>query len=295
MNIVRMAFWVCMLLFIGAVSTVAAPASMPEALAWRTLEPGLELVRVAVAKQPDADGGAVGIEVEQPVVFVGALPKATILVLRIDPVLFGFSLHMASESGARSLASVGKGENLVAAINAGMYLPDHSTSTGYLRSGTHTNNPHLASGYGAFFVANPKEGVLPPALLLDRNKDDWQTSIHKYDLVMQNYRMTTADGRIIWKQPNRTYSIAALSQDAEGRVLFFLCATPVPALNFITTVLALPLGAKSLMYLEGGSEAALLIRAGDMDMVETGRHPSGLWGGSSNLLLPNVLGVWRRK
>lgn len=298
MNTFRVAVLACFFFFSGVPAAMAASAPLEvsdtDPLAWRSLEPGLEIVRTRVLAAPPTDGGADAVTEGRAAALPGVSPEATMLILRIDPARFEFSLHMASESGVRSLASIGASEKLVAAVNAGMYLPDHSTNTGYLRSRTHTNNSRLASGYGAFFVAGPKDAALPPALLLDRNKDDWQTAIRNYDLVMQNYRMTAADGRIVWKQPDRAYSIAALSQDEDGRVLFLLCATPVPALDFITTVLALPLGAKSIMYLEGGSEAALLIRAGGINVVEAGRHPSGFWGGSANLLLPNVLGVKRR-
>lgn len=293
MGIFRAVIGGCILLFFGVTNALCDTATGSRDIAWKVLEPGLEFARAPVVSASSRDEAPPGGDAEAPAASP-VIPNAFVSILRIDPERFGFSLHMASESGARSLASLGKGENLVAAVNAGMYLPDNSTSTGYLRSNSHTNNPRVAAGFGAFFVAEPQDASLPRARLLDRARDDWQTAIHRYDVVMQNYRMTTAEGRVIWKQPDRTYSIAALSQDDRGRVLFLLCATPVPAMDFITTVLALPLDAKSLMYLEGGSEAALLVRAGDMDTVEAGRHPSGLWGGNANLLLPNVLGVFRR-
>ena len=88
--------------------------------------------------------------------------------------------------------------------------------------------------------------------------------------------------------------MAALSQDASGRVLFLLCPDPVPAAEYMAALLRLPLGIRSVMYLEGGSEAALLINAGGVSTVEAGRHVSGLWGGSANLMLPNILGIRKR-
>ena len=215
-----------------------------------------------------------------------------VTVLRIDPAQFAFSLYMASEKGPKLLPEIGKSEDFAAAINAGMYLPDRLTSTGYLRDTAHANNARIAAGFGAFFVAEPRAKGLPRALLLDRQKDDWQQALNQYSLVMQNYRMTTPEGRVIWKQGSSPHSVAALSQDAAGNILFLFCPAPVFAGDFMTALLHLPLGIRSVMYLEGGTDAALLIRAGGIDSVQTGRHASGLWGGGLNL--PNVLGIRRR-
>lgn len=257
----------------GAAGTEAAP------IAWRTLEPGLDLARVGVTLLPPSG--------EQP------SPPVPVTFLRIDPARFAFSLHMASEKGRRTLAELGREENLAAAINAGMYLPDKMTSTGYLRSATHVNNARLAGSLNAIFVAEPLL-PLPPAQLLDKTRHDWEKVLGSYELAMQNYRMNTLDGRVIWKQAERLYSVAALSQDASGAVYFILCPTPVQASDFVAALLRLPLGLGTIMYLEGGSEAALLIRAGGLETVEAGRHPSGLWSGNGGLVLPNVLGVRKR-
>ncbi|MDL2210084.1 phosphodiester glycosidase family protein [Desulfovibrio sp. OttesenSCG-928-O18] len=280
------AFCLCFLVFSWAHGARAAEAPAP--VAWKTLEPGLELAQVPLAVVSDAPVVAGGANTG-PATFA-----ATLSVVRIAPDKFVFSLYMASESGPRTLAEVGERENFSAAINAGMYLPDRSTSTGYLRSATHTNNGRVAANFGAFFVAEPADKKLPRARLLDRTRDDWQKALQQYGLVMQNYRMTTPEGRLIWKQGDRPHSVAALSQDNAGNILFLFCPDPVPATDFMSAVLRLPLGIKSVMYLEGGIDAALLIRSGDVKTVRTGRHASGLWSGGAGLALPNVLGVRRR-
>ncbi|MEI3478052.1 MAG: hypothetical protein V8Q84_01855 [Bilophila sp.] len=60
-----------------------------------------------------------------------------------------------------SLGEWARRKDLVAAINASMYLPDGVTSTGYLRAGDVINNGRIASLFGAFFVAGPDAGDLP--------------------------------------------------------------------------------------------------------------------------------------
>lgn len=271
---------VFLLLCLAALAFPAGAAGTEtDAVVWRMLEPGLELARVDIT--PLSPSGE------------RATASATATFLRIDPAKFAFSLHMASEKGPKTLTELARDEDLTAAINAGMYLPDKITSTGYLRSATHTNNARIAGSFNAIFVAEPVSS-LPPAQLLDKTRHDWEKALDSYGLVMQNYRMNTLDGRVIWKQAERLHSVAALSQDASGAVYFILCPTPVQAADFVAALLRLPLGLGTIMYLEGGSEAALLIRAGGVETVEAGRHPSGLWSGNGGLVLPNVLGVRKR-
>ena len=71
--------------------------------------------------------------------------EARLTALRIDPARFDFILCASSQDGrpARALSDWGEQYDLTAAINASMYLPDGSTSTGYMRQGGHVNNKRL--------------------------------------------------------------------------------------------------------------------------------------------------------
>jgi uncharacterized protein YigE (DUF2233 family) len=281
-------FFLCFLILAGADPSCAAHAGQaPQAVAWNKLEQGLDLAKIPLALviSPAPEESA-----QEQVITL----TTTVSVLRIDPALFSFSLYMASEKGRKNMANVCKDENFVAATNTGMFLPDKMTSTGYLRQGPHANNNRIAANFGSFFVAGPVTAKLPQARLIDRNIHRWQKAIAEYSLVMQNYRMTTPTGRVIWKQAERLHSISALSQDAQGNILFIFCPDPVPASDFMAALLAHPLGASSVMYLEGGSEAALIINSGDISEMQTGRHASGLWSSGAKLEIPNVLGVKRR-
>ena len=198
---------------------------------------------------------------------------------------------MASEKGFVPLAELAEKENLVAATNAGMFQQDRLTSTGYLKNATHTNNAHIAANLGAFFVAGSGKERLPSARLIDRHEGDWQSEIARYDIVMQNYRMNAVGGEVLWKRRDRLHSMSVLSQDVQGRIYFIFCPDMVQGTDFAAALLALPLQLRTLMYLEGGSESALLVRTGGVAKVETGLP---LWGGGSGILLPNVLGLRRR-
>ena len=222
---------------------------------------------------------------------------ARLSVLRIDPAYFDFTLCARSkDSGpSRPLNEWGEQYNLSAAINASMYLPDGSTSTGYMRQGDHTNNGRIVQRFGAFFVAGPDEPGLPLAAIIDRDNPLWRQQMERYSLVIPNYRMINADRRILWSPGGPHYSISAVAQDGEGQILFMHCRQPVEAYAFAQQVLHLPLNVRTVMYVEGGGQAGLLVRSAALTRELVGLSPSGLLvTGDLRAVLPNVLGARRK-
>ena len=254
---------------------LAGSAYAEESL-WKVLEPGFSLAHFT----PDTDG----------------LSAANIVVLRLDPEEVEFVLLSASHKGnAASLSGWADAHNLAAAINASMYLPDGVTSTGYMRNGESLNNARIMTNFGAFFVAGRRDGGKPSATLLDRTQDDWETALPLYDIVVQNYRLISADGRMLWMPGGPSYAAAAIGQDTHGNILFIHSREPMSGENFGNLLLTLPLDLRMVMYVEGGTQASMLVRAGDVDKVWMGRHMADfLTSGNKNAPLPNVLGVRRK-
>lgn len=222
---------------------------------------------------------------------------ARLTVVRIDPAFFDFTLCARSQDNgpSRPLNQWGEQYNLSAAINASMYLPDGSTSTGYMRQGEHTNNGRIVQRFGAFFVAGPDEPGLPLAAIIDRDNPVWRQQLDRYSLVIQNYRMINADRRILWAPGGPHYSISAVAQDGEGQILFMHCRQPVEAYSFAQQVLHLPLNVRTVMYVEGGGQAGLLVRSAALTRELVGLSPTGLLvTGDLRAVLPNVLGARRK-
>lgn len=218
--------------------------------------------------------------------------------LRIDPARFDFVLCAASRDGrpARALNDWGEQYDLTAAINASMYLPDGSTSTGYMRHGEHVNNKRLVQRFGAFFVAGPDDARLPAAAILDRDDPQWRQRIDHYSLVIQNYRMINAERRILWSPGGPLYSISAVAQDGDGQILFLHCREPVEAYTFAQQLLHLPLNVRTVMYVEGGAQAGLLVRSASLRRELAGRSAADfLVTGNIKAMLPNVLGARRKQ
>lgn len=216
-----------------------------------------------------------------------------IMVVRVDPARFDFVVRTATTPGEqpRTLQDWAAKHNLTATINAGMYLPDGLTNTGYLRVGEHLNNPRLVQSFGAFLLAEPLNQDLPSVQLVDRSDPQWEALLPKYGSVVQNYRMVSASRRLLWRPSPQEHAISAISRDGAGRILLLHCREPVTGVDFASMVLDLPVDARTVMYLEGGTQAGLYLRPGG-PQLRMGRHPADFWtDGSVRQLLPNVIGI----
>lgn len=272
--------------------------SLATPLAWRTLAPGLELGTASFNTSPHATEGTL------------------LAMLRIVPAQFRFSLHMASEQGkALPLAGWGNAHGLTAGINASMYLQDNTTSTGYMRSGTHVNNSRAGTRLGAFFVAEPKKPGLPLADLLEAGDPNLSQRLEDYNVVAQNYRLIARSGRILWSEGGTRTSIAVVGKDTQGHILFILCEEPLTPVELATLLQSLSLHLGTVMYVEGGAQAGLFF-TGLTTAANTGSYPAALaprqdtntpfsilkgrhsfllGKGNADAPLPNILGIRPRQ
>lgn len=220
-------------------------------------------------------------------------------ILKIDSTLFDFQLFSSRWEGvrAKSMREWAEEKGLAAAINACMYQTDGLTSTGYMRSGEKLNNRHIAKKYGSFFVSGPCCPGLPQASVLDRQSDDWQALLPLYKNVVQNFRLMGQNGEQLWPENGPRHAVAAVAEDHEGRILFLLCSEPVSVYDFVEALNAFPdLALKSAMYVEGGSDAALLMKKNGKPLLVNGLSPAGymLSNRGDEIPLPNIIGVKRR-
>jgi hypothetical protein len=268
---------------------------------WRNMAPGIDKLEFKLQTYPAGD--------LRQKIKISAIPHETqeahanFIIVRSEPKKCIYSLHMTSEDGHRqTMLKRAQNHKLYAAINAGMFLPDNLKNTGFMRNATHVNNGRIASNFGVFFLAGPRKEGLPQAIILEKSDlgDKLTEKIADYDIVIQNYRLISSTGKILWPENPETYSISALSADKAGNILFIFCEVPLSAADFSRVLMALPLGINLTMYLEGGSQAGLII----VEDIENMRQKNGyrIWGGShryfagftafEHLSLPNVLGVF---
>ncbi len=287
MNTLRAIALALLLLVFPAALCAEAPepalTSPGENIAWTSPEDGLDMARLAYTSDR-------GDEFSR---------RMIIRVLRFNTDNFDFHLYSSRWEGQSvpTMREWAAGKNLTAAINASMYLKDGQTSTGYMRSGERTNNGRIVSRYGAFFVASPREPGLPRAAVLDRSVDDWQNLLPRYDIVVQNFRLMGPDGRQVWPEKGPEHAVAAIAEDMNGRILFLHCSDPASVHDFVEALNAhKDLNLNSAMYVEGGSEASLLLRLPEEFHVWNGMSPASYMFSSRGdaIPLPNILGAVRR-
>jgi hypothetical protein len=109
--------------------------------------------------------------------------------------------------------------------------------------------------------------------------------------------MISCDRRNVWSPQPDKWSTAAVGMDDTGKVLFLFGQTPLSVHDFINILLALPLGIRNAMYLEGGPQASLHVSMKGVEVDRNGSLESALDDSEAIRLVfqvPNVLGVVRK-
>ena len=241
---------------------------------WEKLETGLDYTSILIDKESNTK----------------------VRIIRINPKFFQFKLLCISEEKGtpKSLRQWVKEYNLIAAINASMYLTDGKTSTGYMRNARHINNGRIGKNFGAFFLAEPIKSHLPFAQIIEKPQVNLNKALGNYQIIIQNYRFINEKKEILWKISQEKHAIAAIAEDKNKSILFLHCQNPITAYNFAKKILELPLNIHKLMYVEGGIEASMALNINNNLTTWAGNHPSGLFGASIITHLPNVLGIIRK-
>lgn len=262
---------------------------------WRTLEKGLDVAEFTLMVSSG----------EPPVIAIRPLLKGAssdLVALRIDPAYFDFVLHMETAGKKLSMQEFAREEGLIAAINAGMFMQDNLTNTGYMRFGEQINNGHVASNFGAFFLAAPKKTGLPNARLVEKSAlgSNIMQELSNYQLALQNYRLISSERKVLWPQGSAKHSISVLSCDPAGNIMLIMCRAQLSPVDFARILLRLPFGCQLTMYLEGGHQAGLFLANSGSESNKT----ETLWRGkyaarisanpSAAFILPNMIGVKRR-
>jgi len=209
-------------------------------------------------------------------------------IVRVDPARATLTVALASELGApRTAAEWCRASNLSVAINLGMFQLDGRSNVGYLRHGSHANNPRW-NDYNAVLALNPG------ARWLDR--DQSKDPLAGYEIVVQNLRLIDGHRRNVWAKSDKRWSEAAIAIDSKHRLLFIFSRAPYSMREFNDLLLKLPLDVAGAMHVEGGPEASLSIHAGGINLDLAGSYETGFWPNDSNRKqwpIPNVLGVVR--
>ena len=254
-------------------------AATPHISAWKPIAPGMEL-RSLNAQVPSLVG------------------DSKIIILRIDPSEWQLDLVGASSTGDRpghTAREWAGAYDLSVAINAGMFAQDHVTHLGYMEYRGHVSSPEVDDyqSVAAFDPRNPEDR--PPFRVFDLDVPGItiETIRQDYASLVQNLRLGTNR----WSQQNKQWSEAALGEDTGGRVLLVFSRSPFSMHDLNAELLSADIGLVALQHLEGGPEAQLYLKAGDVELEVFGSYETGFREDDGNATawpIPNVLGVRRR-
>jgi hypothetical protein len=267
------------LLAFGVLLALKAHPTGNAATPWHTLAPGMEL-RVLTAKTPSLAG------------------DSKITVLRIDPKLWQLEFMGISRTG-EARGHTGREwcekHKLAAAINAGMFDTDYKTHLGYLAAGDHLNNRRI-NRYQSVAAFDPRRASLPRFHIFDIDVPGTTIPgiLRDYASAVQNLRLVKRPGSNQWGRQGRSWSEAALGEDSAGRILFIFSRSPFSMHDFNRELLAANIGLVAAQHLEGGPEAQLYLRVGQVEMELFGSYETSFREDNSNATpwpVPNVLGV----
>ncbi|MBD3420380.1 MAG: hypothetical protein GF398_09715 [Chitinivibrionales bacterium] len=221
-----------------------------------------------------------------------------ISVLKIDPGKFQFKLLCLSELGGslKSVRTWCEEEEVLGAINAGMYQTDSLSSVGYMRNFDHVNSRAIRTNYKSAFMFNPKKQTQDEVIIADAECENFKTMNRQYHCVFQGIRMISCTGRNVWSQQQKKNSIAALAVDGRGHVLWLFSRSPYSTFDFITIIRNLPLDIARAMYLEGGSPASMYVRHKGKTVERYGLYESRFVSEPLTIRhrLPNVLAIVKK-
>ncbi len=229
-------------------------------------------------------------------------PKSSIVgdsritIVRIDPHLYSFRLLCSGELGHSKMTAKQwcRKYEMIAVINAGMFLPDQQSNVGYMKNFGYVNNPRINPKYKSVVAFNPVDAAGDPFRIYDIDEHDMEEITGKYHTVIQNLRLIKSPAENRWSQQERIWTEAALGQDRDGNVLFIFSRSPYSMFDLNNILIGLPIGIDNVQHLEGGPEASLYfsfenVTVGKMGSYETGFNENDLI--SNFWTIPNVIGL----
>lgn len=228
------------------------------------------------------------------------IADSKITVIRINPQNYEFQLLSSKENGEdiKPIDQWANEHELMVAINAGMFRADYATSTGYMKNFDFLNNPVLHKEYKTIIAFNPKTAELPLFQIIDLECQDWEELEGSYNSYVQCLRMLDCDRKNKWSKQEKYWSIAAISEDEDGNVLFLFSRTPYSVYDFNQIIRQLPIKATKMMYLEGGPEASIYLDYDQHQLQKMGSYETAFKQNDLNTeywAIPNVLGVRKRR
>lgn len=236
---------------------------------------------------------------EMPSKLKSEFGDSKIIILKINPEYYDFYLMSAKETQVYSLKTAedwAKEKDLIAVINAGMYMDDLRTNAGYMKNYDFVNNDRL-NEYKSILSFNRKEECVPEIQIIDLENQNWSDLKTKYNSYVQGIRMIDIYQTNRWSQQNKIWSTVCIGIDKEGNALFVFCRSPYSVHDLNNILLESPVNIYNLMYLEGGPEASFYLNHNGKEVKKCGSYETGYWEKDDLKFqesIPNIIGIRKK-
>lgn len=214
-----------------------------------------------------------------------------VTLVHIDPARYELRLLTADRHGPPRTVDQWTAEfGLLGAINASMYLPN-LRSTGLMIDDDRPNNPAVNPRFEGILAFGARDADRPPVLFTGTDCEgfDLDSLRAHYRTIVQNYRLLDCEGTPLNWEDRKLYSAAAVGMDRRGWVVFVHTGTPSRTADLARWLAQPKWGLVAAHFVEGGSDASLLLRAGGERVAVIGGYEGGV-GGRSFRPVPNVIG-----
>lgn len=219
-----------------------------------------------------------------------------VTLVHIDPARYDLRLLTSDRHGSpRTVEQWAAEFDLLGAINASMYLPN-LRSTGLMIDDDRLNNPALNPRFEGVMAFGAHADDDPPVLFTGTDCEgfDLDSLRVRYRTVIQNYRLLDCAGTPLEWEDRKLYSAAAVGLDERGWVVFVHAGSPSRTQDLARWLAQAQWGLVAAHFVEGGTDASLLMQVGDERIAVVGGYEGGI-GGRSFRPVPNVIGFVARE
>jgi len=201
-------------------------------------------------------------------------------------------LTEAADGPRRTLPRWVRDEHLAGATNAGMFLPS-GRSVGFMeRDGAVVSNRRV-SRFRGILAFDPRRASLSSAAITGPDcGESLAQATRRYRNVLAAFRLLDCRGHAVRWNSRKRFSAAGVGVDESGRAVFMHTRTPY-RMDVLARMLAAPeLHLRGMIYVEGGPEASLYVKAEGVRLAAMGSYEDRFYESDDNRSfwdLPNII------
>lgn len=236
----------------------AAPG-VPAPAAWKKAGPGLEFRLLDAAAAGGPSGARKG--------------PSLVAVVRFEPARWRVDLHHRSETkpprAALDAAGWQKETGATVVLNSGQYYPGGGPMGWFIKEGRNLGSRPIKAWKGV--LAAGRAGRGPAAELLDLEFDRFTPETSPYGVVLQSFMLLDRTGKKRVRRSDWHANRSVIAEDRSGRLLLLHTEGSWTLWELADWMARSDLQVREALSLDGGFEAQMVVRAGDLAYASFGQ------------------------